>query len=778
MAKRKIRLKKPIFKLKKNKIGAVLLTIGFGLLFFTLALRFTYIMLTGHSSGQDLIMKANQKYLAQKTEQPERGKIYDRNGKILAEDVERYKIVAVVDKKADEGSDKPKHVVDKKKTAKKLATVLDMKPKEIEDKLNNKKAFQVEFGQKGTNIKYKEKEKIEKMNLPGIALYPETERSYPNGNFASHLIGMAQKDPDTGDLKGAMGVEKIFDSYLSGRKGSLSYISDIWGYIAPNSKDEKMPKRGDDVHLTLDSNVQVFVERALDEMVDHFAPKDLFAVVMDAKTGEILGYSQRPTFNPETGKDFGKKWANDLYQNTYEPGSTFKTYGLAAAIQEGKFKPNEKYKSGHRDIMGSRISDWNKVGWGKIPMTLGFTYSSNTLMMHLQDLVGPDKMKDWYKKFGFGETTNGLFDGEAKGGIAWDNEAQQKTSAFGQSTTVTPVQMLQAQSAFYHDGNMVRPWFVNSIENPATHDTFYKGKKEYNGKPITKDTAKKVRTELDKVVNSEKSHAQNYRLKGYSMEGKTGTAQVASKNGGYEEGDNPYFVSFIGAAPKKDPQIIVYAGMSLAQKNDQEAYEMGVSRAFKPIMENTLKYLNVENSSGKDKSDVKYSKVPDVEGQELDKAKTSIESKSLKADVIGSGKKVTKQSVKADKSLLPHSRVLLLTDGDMTMPDMSGWSKEDVVAFEQLTNIKVDMKGSGYVSDQSVSQGTKVGKKDKVTVSLSAEDIDGTEDHKKQDLETSKDDKKDKDSKNKDEGSKKKDKDKKDQSDQQDNKQSEKQSDG
>ena len=100
------------------------------------------------------------------------------------------------------------------------------------------------------------------------------------------------------------------------------------------------------------------------------------------KTGEILAYSQRPTFNPETGKDFGKKWANDLYQNTYEPGSTFKTYGLAAAIQEGKFKPDEKYKSGHRNIMGSEISDWNKTGWGRIPMSLGFTYSSNTLMMH------------------------------------------------------------------------------------------------------------------------------------------------------------------------------------------------------------------------------------------------------------------------------------------------------------------------------------------------------------------------------------------------------------
>ena len=98
-----------------------------------------------------------------------------------------------------------------------------------------------------------------------------------------------------------------------------------------------MPKRGDDVHLTLDSNIQVFVEEALDGMVEHYKPKDLFAVVMDAKTGEILAFSQRPTFNPETGKDFGKKWANDLYQNTYEPGSTFKSYGLAAAIQEGKF---------------------------------------------------------------------------------------------------------------------------------------------------------------------------------------------------------------------------------------------------------------------------------------------------------------------------------------------------------------------------------------------------------------------------------------------------------
>lgn len=461
-------------------------------------------------------------------------------------------------------------------------------------------------------------------------------------------------------------------------------------------------------------------------MVKRYQPKDLFAVVMDAKTGEILAFSQRPTFNPETGEDFGKKWANDLYQNTYEPGSTFKSFGLAAAIQEGKFNPKKKCESGHRDIMGSRISDWNKTGWGEIPMSLGFTYSSNTLMMHLQDLVGADKMKSWYERFGFSKPTGGLFDGEAEGNIAWSNELQQKTSAFGQSTTVTPVQMIQAQSAFFNKGNMLKPWFVDSIKNPISKKTFYQGEKEIAGKPITASTASKVETELDKVVNSKKSHAMNYRVDGYDIEGKTGTAQVADeKSGGYVKGENPYFVSFIGDAPKKNPKVIVYAGMSLAQKNDQEAYEMGVSKAFKPIMENTLKYLNVGSKKDETKS-AQYSKVPNVTGQSTDKAKESLKSEDLQATVIGNGDNVKSQSIKANKKLLPNSKVLLLTDGDITMPNMKGWTKDDVLAFQELTGINVTTKGSGYVTKQSVNNGTTLKDNSKVEIELSPEDPDDT----------------------------------------------------
>ncbi|EZX26430.1 penicillin-binding protein [Mammaliicoccus sciuri] len=738
----------PKIKIKKNKIGAVLLVSFFGLLFFILAVRYSYLMISGHSAGEDLAYRASEKYLRQTVAEPERGKIYDRNGKVLAEDTDSYKLVAILDKKMSEGSDKPRHVKDKKKTAKALAKILDMDEDDILDKLKTKNAFQVEFGQKGKDLTYKQKTQIEKLKLPGLTFETEKKRFYPNGNFASHLIGLADKDPDTNKLKGVSGAEKVFDSYLKGKTGKNSYKQDIWGMLVPNSEDSIKAQNGDDVHLTLDSNIQVFVENALDEMVDRYEPKDLFAVVMDAKTGEILGYSQRPTFNPDTKKDFGKKWANDLYQNTYEPGSTFKTYGLAAAIEEGKFEPNKKFKSGHREIDGFKIYDWNDDGWGNIPMTTGFTYSANTLMMKLQDLVGADKAKAYYEKFGFGKKTGGLFDSEAPGNIAFDNELQRKTSSFGQSTTVTPIQMLQAETAIINQGNMLEPYYVKSIQNKESNETIKKGEKKVVGNPISKDTAKKTMTELDKVVNSKESHATNYKIDGYRVAGKTGTAQVPdTKNGGYVDGANPYFVSFMGYAPAKDPEVVVYAGMSLAQKRDLEAYEYGVSRGFNPIMENTLKYLDVEETEGKAKTN--ESDVPDVVNMSTQKATDAIKGKKLEPIVIGKGDKIKKQIPLKGKNVQDKERILLVTDGEMTMPDTENWTKRDLLKLQEATGIEVESEGSGYVSEQSVSQNQtiKSGTKVKFTLSNNHPNGDDSIGQVPDDEETSKDESKNKDDK-------------------------------
>ncbi|MCJ0951553.1 penicillin-binding protein [Mammaliicoccus sciuri] len=738
----------PKIKIKKNKIGAVLLVSFFGLLFFILAVRYSYLMISGHSAGEDLAYRASEKYLRQTVAEPERGKIYDRNGKVLAEDTDSYKLVAILDKKMSEGSDKPRHVKDKKKTAKALSKILDMDEDDILDKLKTKNAFQVEFGQKGKDLTYKQKTQIEKLKLPGLTFETEKKRFYPNGNFASHLIGLADKDPDTNKLKGVSGAEKVFDSYLKGKTGKNSYKQDIWGMLVPNSEDSIKAQNGDDVHLTLDSNIQVFVENALDEMVDRYEPKDLFAVVMDAKTGEILGYSQRPTFNPDTKKDFGKKWANDLYQNTYEPGSTFKTYGLAAAIEEGKFEPNKKFKSGHREIDGFKIYDWNDDGWGNIPMTTGFTYSANTLMMKLQDLVGADKAKAYYEKFGFGKKTGGLFDSEAPGNIAFDNELQRKTSSFGQSTTVTPIQMLQAETAIINQGNMLEPYYVKSIQNKESNETIKKGEKKVVGNPISKDTAKKTMTELDKVVNSKESHATNYKIDGYRVAGKTGTAQVPdTKNGGYVDGANPYFVSFMGYAPSKDPEVVVYAGMSLAQKRDLEAYEYGVSRGFNPIMENTLKYLDVEETEGKAKTN--ESDVPDVVNMSTQKATDAIKGKKLEPIVIGKGDKIKKQIPLKGKNVQDKERILLVTDGEMTMPDTENWTKRDLLKLQEATGIEVESEGSGYVSEQSVSQNQtiKSGTKVKFTLSNNHPNGDDSIGQVPDDEETSKEESKSKDDK-------------------------------
>ncbi|MDT3995457.1 penicillin-binding transpeptidase domain-containing protein [Mammaliicoccus fleurettii] len=708
----------PKIKIKKNKIGAVLLVSFFGLLFFILALRYSYLMISGHSAGEDLAYRASEKYLRQSVAEPERGKIYDRNGKVLAEDTDSYKLVAILDKKMSKDSDKPLHVKDKKKTAKELSKIINMDEKDILKKLETKKAFQVEFGQKGKDLTYKQKTQIEKLKLPGLTFETEKKRFYPNGNFASHLIGLADKDHETNKLKGVSGAEKVFDSYLSGKTGKNSYKQDIWGMLVPNSEDSIKAKNGDDVHLTLDSNIQVFVENSLDEMVDRYKPKDLFAVVMDAKTGEILGYSQRPTFNPDTKEDFGKKWANDLYQNTYEPGSTFKTYGLAAAIEEGKFEPKKKFKSGNREIDGFKIYDWNDDGWGNIPMTTGFTYSANTLMMKLQDLVGEDKAKAYYEKFGFGKKTGGLFDSEAPGHIAFDNELQRKTSAFGQSTTVTPVQMLQAETAILNQGNMLEPYYVKSIENREENKTIKKGEKKVVGNPVSKDTAQKTMDELDKVVNSKESHATNYQIDGYRVAGKTGTAQVPdTKGGGYVDGANPYFVSFMGYAPAKDPEVVVYAGMSLAQKRDLEAYEYGVSRGFNPIMENTLKYLDVEETEGKAKNN--SSEVPDVVNMNVQKATDAIKGKKLDPILIGKGDKVKKQLPLKGKNVQDKERILLVTDGEMTMPNTENWTKRDLLKLQEATGIDVETEGSGYVSEQSIDENQTIKAGTKVTFTLS-----------------------------------------------------------
>ena len=337
-----------IKKQRNINLGATILFIIFGLLFFVLLFRFVYIQATGEVKGQALAAKAEQQYSDSRIIEAKRGTIYDRNGEVIAEDRSSYSLIAILDKKMTTDPDEPNHVVDLDKTASDLSKYIELKESEIEKILREGKdngKFQVEFGAAGRDITFDTKKNIEKLKLPGITFTRELKRIYPNGIFASHVIGYTETE-QTEENKtvtvGMLGLEKSLNDVLTGTNGSFKYESDLWGYLIPNGKEQiKAASDGKDVYLTIDRKIQILLEDAMNKVVEEYNPKKIIAIVADPKTGEILAMGQRPTFDPETRIGLENSWYNEAVESSFEPGSTMKIFTLAAAVQEGVFNPNE-----------------------------------------------------------------------------------------------------------------------------------------------------------------------------------------------------------------------------------------------------------------------------------------------------------------------------------------------------------------------------------------------------------------------------------------------------
>lgn len=283
---------------KKNKFmnrGAAILSICFALFFFVILGRMAYIQITGKANGEVLATKATEQHEKKRTIEASRGSILDRKGKVIAEDTATYKLIAILDKKMTTDVKHPQHVVNKEKTAEALSKVINLDKADILDILN-KDAKQVEFGSAGRDITYSQKQKIEKMKLPGISFLRDTKRYYPNGVFASNLIGYAEVDEETNEISGAMGLEKVLDKYLKERDGYVTYESDKSGWELPNSKNKiTAPKNGDNVYLTIDQKIQTFLEDSMTKVAQKYNPKKIMAAVVDPKTGKVLAMGQRPS---------------------------------------------------------------------------------------------------------------------------------------------------------------------------------------------------------------------------------------------------------------------------------------------------------------------------------------------------------------------------------------------------------------------------------------------------------------------------------------------------
>lgn len=704
----------------RKMFGKWLLLIVLGV-FIVIVGRFSYIAVSGTVESVNLSSQAKRLYTDNKTIKAKRGSILDTNGNPIAEDTSTYSIYAVLSKSQVGPNKKPLYVTNKEKTAKVLSKYLPISYKKALKTLNpsNSKTFQVEFGGAGNNISVSTKEKIEREKLSGINFVSSEARLYPNGTFASNLIGFAQqskqKGTDSTQLSGVMGLEKMNNKKLSGTDGEQSLQKDKFGYQLPGSQVERPARDGSTIYTTIDQRLQTIMENVVGKVQSDTHSESMSATIMNAKTGAILATTQRPTFNSSTKKGLSKAWNNALVQDTFEPGSTMKVFTTAAAIDSGNFNANDTYESGTYEIDGKTIPDWKKEGWGVISYAKGFALSSNVAMAHLEQKMGAKTWKKYIDRFKLLKSTDSGLESESKGSIQFDYPIEQANTAFGQAVNVTAIQMLQGFTAIANNGQMVKPQFIKKVVNPNTGKTTFSMKTEKLGKPIKASTAKQVRGLMEDVVYKSYGIGSAFKLNGYKIAAKTGTAQVANSNGtGYLTGDNSYLYSVVGMAPSKNPKYIMYITMKKPKlKGDKTATEL-LDEIFGPVMKQAL-----EQDKETSNSDINSSvEVPNLVGKDISDASKELGKNNVAVVTLGNGKKVTEQSETEGAKVLVGQRILLNTGGTITMPNLSGWSKNDVIKLASMLNINVKYTGNGFVSDQSISKGSPIRSGTTMTVNL------------------------------------------------------------
>lgn len=700
-----------------KKFGKVIFFIVLSI-FVLIIFRFFYVGVSHHADGENLKKKVEQLYSKRTEVKAKRGTIYDANNQVIAEDTTTYSVYVVLSKDARTFDGKPAYLKpsEKDKAAKVLSKNLGTSYSKMKKILSPKDPdiYQVELGSVGKNISLETKKRIQDANITGIEFTTSQARLYPNGTFASHLVGIAENENNK--LVGIMGIEKQFNSKLSGKNGIKSEQTDGQGTKLPWTKEVSRPvKNGDNIYTTLDSHLQNYLETLLTKAQNTYHPKNINAVLMNAKTGEIIAASQRPTFNAQTKVGLNSSWTNTLTESTYEPGSCMKIFSMAAAINSGIYNPNATFNSGKYNIDGAYVYDWNRAGWGPITYRQAFIRSSNVGMAHLEQQMGAKRWLRYLKSFGFLKPVDapGL-ENEAKGYIGYKYPIDQANTAYGQSIDVTAMQMMQGFTAIANNGTMVQPRIIKKIVDPNDNKTVYESKRKVVGHPITSSTAQQVRGMMRDVITDKNGTGQAYNINGYDIGVKTGTAQIANPNGGgYLTGDTNYIFSVAGIAPLNNPKYILYVTMQQPETfGTQGAATKVLATIFNPMMKQTLQDDSTKGTSNSD------NEVPNVKGLSVETAQQEL--KKTDADVIicGNGVKINQQSIPANQTVMKGSKIILVTNGAKTIPDLTGWSRNDVVTLADMLGIKIHFDGSGFVKSQSVSANTVVKKNQQVNIAL------------------------------------------------------------
>ena len=626
---------------KRIKIIFIIITF----LLVTVIFKVAYIQVFQYKKLNNLALDLWSRNLSIEAE---RGKILDRNGNILADNLTTTSLVLI-----------PNQIKNKKEVTEKLSKILNISYDEMKKHVYKKTSIE-RVHPEGRRLPVEISDKINNLHLEGVYLVKEAKRYYPHGKMLSHTLGYVGIDN-----QGLSGLELEYDKYLKGKNGAIKYFSDAHGNRINMNDIYVEATPGMNISLTIDINIQKSLEREMNNINKMFNPDMALAIVVSPKTGEVLGISSLPSYDPNNYKKYSSEvlsrnlpiWAS------YEPGSTFKIMTMASAIEEGKvdiFK-DRFYDSGKVKVDGSTLKCWKAGGHGDQTFLQVIENSCNPGFVKLGQMLGKEKLFSYIDKFGFGSKTGIDLNGEGEGilfPLSRVGNVELATSAFGQGISVTPIQQVMAVSSVVNGGYLYRPYVVKNISDSA-NSIIYENHKVLKRKVISSKTSATMRYALESVVA--RGGGKSSYIEGYRIGGKTGTAQK-QENGRYL--DNNYIMSFMSVVPSNDPEAILYLAIDNPH-NTPKLSSYTTTPIARRILLDIIDSLEIEKQQGGLKKDLEWNdkvtyKVPNVEGKTIDDAKKLLI--NFKIITTGDGKIIKEQSPRPGTIIEDQSKVRLLLE--------------------------------------------------------------------------------------------------------------------
>jgi stage V sporulation protein D (sporulation-specific penicillin-binding protein) len=715
----------------KHRMIAVFCILVF--LLCSLSTRIGYLMIV---KSKEYTPGAIQQWTSDVKIDAKRGKILDRNGHELAISANVYRVDLDLNTLRDEIK---KNSMEMKDISLKLAEILEMEEKVVFEKLTKP----LPNGKpRGAAILRRriEKEEVDEIRtfckekkISGIVISPDTKRFYPNNNFLSHVMGHTNSDG-----KGLMGVELVYDKFLSGIPGikisELDAIGEDMPYVI---SDYTKPVDGKNVLLTIDETIQYFAEKAAEQALIDNNAKAVTVVVMDPNNGEILALVNKPDYNPndpwvedKSYLELQHMWRNRAVSDTFEPGSIFKVVTATAALAESKVKEDDTfYCKGSTKVANRTIRCHKRTGHGQQIFEDILKNSCNMGFIELGKRLQAELLNKYVQLFGFGKKTGIDLNGEAAGIIKKTKDITEidlATISFGQTNTVSIIQYLQAFNAIANGGKLIIPHVMKQITHYDENNNMVIDKEysNYNERQIVDEkTLKELRGYLEKVVSE--GGGKNAYIPGYHIGGKTGTAQkIDLVRGGYAQGK--YISSFAGMAPADKPLITVM--VSIDEPDPSKYYASLIAAPVaKQVFNDVFNYLSFQpDATGEEiaRSLLKDVVIPEIRGMDKAEAIKILKEMHLKYEIEADGQYVSDISPKPGYSVKEGSKIIVYTshsqksDNTVVVPDLRGYNKENAEKLLSSLGLKVSFTGEGMVCHQSISAGNKVPKGIEITLQL------------------------------------------------------------